>query len=211
MFRQPARFGHVRRSRGFTLIELLTVIAIIAILAAIIFPIFASVRENGRQSTSLSNMHDISVKLAQYQLDNHRYPDVLFGYVYCVEDRHVYTKANYTPVAMDKALAVAEANFAVTQATSDDPKNWFPGLYPEYIKDPHEFMDSNNPVDDLAAITQKNDPQPIFTASGTNFDANVNVLCPSIDLACQTGQSGPTRFLLQPARHTYIDPSTGLV
>ena len=34
------------KSHGFTLIELLVVIAIIAILAAILFPVFAKVREN---------------------------------------------------------------------------------------------------------------------------------------------------------------------
>lgn len=35
---------------GFTLIELLVVIAIIAILAAILFPVFAKVREKARQT-----------------------------------------------------------------------------------------------------------------------------------------------------------------
>ena len=71
-----------RRSiaRAFTLIELLVVIAIIAILTAILLPVFASVREGARQSTSISNMKDIQQKMAQFKLDNHRYPDVLFGY-----------------------------------------------------------------------------------------------------------------------------------
>ena len=36
------------RTQAFTLIELLVVIAIIAILAAILFPVFAKVREKGR-------------------------------------------------------------------------------------------------------------------------------------------------------------------
>jgi prepilin-type N-terminal cleavage/methylation domain-containing protein len=35
------------RGKGFTLIELLVVIAIIAILAAILFPVFAQVRNKG--------------------------------------------------------------------------------------------------------------------------------------------------------------------
>ena len=66
--------------QAFTLIELLVVIAIIAILTAILLPVFASVREGARQSTSISNMKDIQQKMEQFKLDNHRYPDVLFGY-----------------------------------------------------------------------------------------------------------------------------------
>ena len=70
------------RLRGFTLIELLVVIAIIAILTAILLPVFATVRENARASSSIANMHELSTALAQFQLDQHKYPDVLFGYAY---------------------------------------------------------------------------------------------------------------------------------
>ena len=42
------------KALGFTLIELLVVIAIIAILAAILFPVFAKVREKARQTSCLS-------------------------------------------------------------------------------------------------------------------------------------------------------------
>ena len=41
-----------KSSKGFTLIELLVVIAIIAILAAILFPVFAKVREKARQTSA---------------------------------------------------------------------------------------------------------------------------------------------------------------
>ena len=44
------------RSTGFTLIELLVVIAIIGLLAALLFPIFAKVREKARQTTCISNL-----------------------------------------------------------------------------------------------------------------------------------------------------------
>jgi prepilin-type N-terminal cleavage/methylation domain-containing protein/prepilin-type processing-associated H-X9-DG protein len=55
--------------RGFTLIELLVVIAIIAILAAILFPVFAKVREKARQTTCLSNEKQIGLGIIQYVSD----------------------------------------------------------------------------------------------------------------------------------------------
>ena len=52
-------YSHYRKSNGFTLIELLVVIAIIAILAAILFPVFAQVREKARQVSCLSNSKQV--------------------------------------------------------------------------------------------------------------------------------------------------------
>jgi len=58
------------RKRGFTLIELLTVITIIAILAALLFPVFARVREKARQTTCASNQRQLAFALAMYVQDN---------------------------------------------------------------------------------------------------------------------------------------------
>jgi len=55
--------------RGFTLIELLVVIAIIAILAAILFPVFAKVREKARQTSCLSNEKQLALGFLQYSED----------------------------------------------------------------------------------------------------------------------------------------------
>ena len=55
---------------GFTLIELLVVIAIIALLAAILFPVFAQVREKGRQTACCNNQRQISMAIMMYAQDH---------------------------------------------------------------------------------------------------------------------------------------------
>ena len=67
--------SHSGRRRGFTLIELLVVIAIIAVLAAILFPVFAKVREKARQISCLSNMRQIGLATMEYVEDyDEKYP-----------------------------------------------------------------------------------------------------------------------------------------
>jgi prepilin-type N-terminal cleavage/methylation domain-containing protein len=67
-----------RRSDGFTLIELLVVIAIIALLAAILFPVFARVREKGRQAVCLSNLKQLGMGVMMYIQDyDETFPFVL--------------------------------------------------------------------------------------------------------------------------------------
>ena len=65
----------MKKRLGFTLIELLVVIAIIAILAAILFPVFQSVRENARATDCISNEKQIALGVIQYTNDNdEKYP-----------------------------------------------------------------------------------------------------------------------------------------
>lgn len=77
-----------RRSKGsgFTLIELLVVIAIIAILAAIIFPVFKRVQENGRKTVCASNLKQLYTAFKQYAADNDNklpfYPDPQWNWTY---------------------------------------------------------------------------------------------------------------------------------
>ena len=55
--------------RGFTLIELLVVMAIIAILAAILFPVFAAVKESAKKTACLSNLRQIGMATEMYMQD----------------------------------------------------------------------------------------------------------------------------------------------
>lgn len=62
---------HTRKEhRGFTLIEMLVVVGILAVLAAILFPVFAHVRENARASACLSNYHQIGLAVHMYAQDS---------------------------------------------------------------------------------------------------------------------------------------------
>lgn len=56
--------------KGFTLIELLAVITIIGLLAALLFPVFVSARENANRTVCESNLHQIGLALQMYQADH---------------------------------------------------------------------------------------------------------------------------------------------
>ena len=60
----------MRTRKGFTLIELLVVIAIIAILMAILMPAMNRVKEQGRRSTCLSNLKQLTLGWIMYADEN---------------------------------------------------------------------------------------------------------------------------------------------
>lgn len=80
------------KREAFTLIELLVVIAIIAILAAILFPMFASARENARRTACLSNSRQIGMATMMYMQDS----DEVTPSVYVVYATSAYTDVTTT-------------------------------------------------------------------------------------------------------------------
>jgi prepilin-type N-terminal cleavage/methylation domain-containing protein/prepilin-type processing-associated H-X9-DG protein len=93
----------MQKVRAFTLIELLVVIAIIAILAAILFPVFAKVREKARQTTCLSNEKQLGLAFIQYKEDyDEHWPGGIAGNsANCV----VYTIPLESPATVDYSWA----------------------------------------------------------------------------------------------------------
>lgn len=72
----------MKQGNGFTLIELLVVMAIISILASILFPVFSSAREKGRQTVCMSNLRQIGMSVAMKVMDEDGVfppPDQVFG------------------------------------------------------------------------------------------------------------------------------------
>ena len=155
---QPARTTR----RAFTLIELLVVIAIIAILAAILFPVFGAVREQARQSSAMSNLHDVYLGARAFNEDEGYYPSILFGYAEAPDSAkmppfrpYLDGKLGIQSVDSSKLTPMSKArNFFATRA--DTPA--FSGvnhgfLYGEQTKDAGKFQDPDNTVKDELQIT----------------------------------------------------------
>lgn len=61
------------KPKGFTLVEILIVLAIVGILAAILFPVFGSVRANARATACSSNLKQIGLAMLLYAGDHNGY------------------------------------------------------------------------------------------------------------------------------------------
>jgi len=121
--------------RGFTLIELLTVIAIISVLAAILFPLAGTVREQARESDCMTKLHQLWVSSMVYKQDEAEYPATLLGYAeVAAPDPSDNTKNISSGVPMTDA--------GQTPAPADMLINGY--LYREQVKDLNVFRTPNN-------------------------------------------------------------------
>ncbi len=154
-----------RRAQGaFTLIELLVVIAIIAILAAILFPVFGAVREQARQSGTMSNLHTVYVGARLFNEDEGHYPAVLFGYA---ETPDASLGMLNPPRPPQRPSLPGDVNPMINVTSMDQAKEFFSTyigapaeglnrgyLYPEQVKDYITFTTPDNLVKDKRMVTQ---------------------------------------------------------
>jgi prepilin-type N-terminal cleavage/methylation domain-containing protein len=142
--------GFTAKQSGFTLIELLVVIAIIAILAAIIFPVFSSVQENARRSSTMTNMMRIYQATAAFELDNRRYPEFLFGPALDNTGNLAAPAGGGPAVSPNEVAAMLRSNKrlpvanAAVVASKNAKYNYRNSLFPEYINDISVFSCANN-------------------------------------------------------------------
>lgn len=184
---RPAYGSH--SSRAFTLIELLVVIAIIAILAAILFPVFATVRENGRQSSTMSNMHTIYVNAKTFYEDEGHFPSSLFGYVEAPTGNTAPLPPERPAMASDipnNILAMDQVSeyFATNSVNKADttPSTKYMAknrgfLYGEQIKDYRAFLCEDNLVKNKKAVTVAYWPinSPVSLRAGGSLTNRIRV------------------------------------
>ena len=198
--RLPTISPRPRASKAFTLIELLVVIAIIAILAAILFPIAGTVREQARQSSTLSNLHSIYVASKTYYEDEGRFPASLFGYAETKIPGAVLPNPLVAPALPgDLIVPIDEATetFSTNPSAGSSFKTYQRGfLYREQLKDYKTFLCDDNPIKNKQAVTQVYWPvnSPISKSLGGTLANPALVTWSQTDLTQNPKYYGDTDF-----------------
>ena len=170
------------RTSAFTLIELLVVIAIIAILAAILLPVFSAVRENGRQTSTFSNMHTMYVNAKTFYEDEGHFPAALFGYATVStgaaapmppERPAKMTDPAASIIPLDRATEFFFTNFG--QPFQDKNRGF---LYGEQVKDYRAFLSDDNQIKNKSLVTVAYWPvnSPISIAAGGTLANRIPVV-----------------------------------
>jgi len=153
--------------KGFTLIELLVVIAIIAILAAILFPVFAKVREKARQTSCLSNMNQIAKATIQYVQD---YDETYYPHRFnCGADGNSTTGAAAGVCAAYASGAVPSAGLDGSGTGSSGRFYWMYMIQP-YIKSFAVFKCPSNPAGFTSDTNKGQLPIPGTVPGATGLD-----------------------------------------
>jgi prepilin-type N-terminal cleavage/methylation domain-containing protein/prepilin-type processing-associated H-X9-DG protein len=166
------------QTRGFTLIELLVVIAIIAILAAILFPVFAKVREKARQTACASNMKQLGLALVQYVQDYDEFnppgANQYGGACGWAEQIYPYVKSTAVFKCPDEAMSTAVVSYGYNE---NFVKNSYPTVTGPVAQPLSQF---NSPSQTIALFE--------VTGNGSATQANAyditGAICPAYASAC---------------------------
>ncbi len=200
--------SHKIRQSGFTLVELLTVIAIIAILAAILFPVVASVREQARQGSCMSNLHQIYVSAQVYRQDEGAFPRALLGYA--------EQGSPSGPSGCDRSLSMGVAYDPATGCAANADRILYGYLYREQIKDINIFRCPDNVNRALGDVTIAHFPPrppqwPTISGSPRSYvgDSGDITTCPSdaagyIDCYRPSDGTDPASPLIGTPKYFYI-------
>jgi prepilin-type N-terminal cleavage/methylation domain-containing protein/prepilin-type processing-associated H-X9-DG protein len=171
------------KAKGFTLIELLVVIAIIAILAAILFPVFAKVREKARQTSCASNEKQIGLAITQYVQDyDEKYPArvyngdsdtwriAVFPYVKATGVFSCPSNPSGTKKGLDGYPISYGGNYNSAPYFNQD----FGNMYPGKINGTAVFADSKGPGVTLASIDSPAQVIEVLEMTNEGYaDANI--------------------------------------
>jgi prepilin-type processing-associated H-X9-DG protein/prepilin-type N-terminal cleavage/methylation domain-containing protein len=175
---------------AFTLIELLVVIAIIMLLAAILFPVFATAREKGRQASCQSNLKQIGIAVDMYNQD---YDETQMSYEY---GSSLYWPNQLAPYVKDRAVwlcpdfqgslgtSLQSSTYSVNDMVINSINGTPPPLNISKYTRPDQVMMM---ADSLSAAT----PSPAHTAGCSGFTAGfLKMYNPQNEVPNYTGTGG---------------------
>lgn len=133
--RQSTLVQGIQLHMAFALIDLLAVLAIVAVLGALLFPIFARVRERNRQSSCASNLRVLGVAFSQYEHDNDgvlpvSHAQSLTNDVADVNPSHYPNEANGVPCWPQALYPYANTRVPYYCPDDSNPVGVSNGLYP---------------------------------------------------------------------------------
>lgn len=159
----------IESKQGFTLIELLVVISIIFILAAILYPVFQSVREKARQTQCQAHLQQLALALRQYRTDFGYYPPAP---IYNADiNRYIGGFSSLFPDYLtDKRVLVCPDDRQIDGYEKEAQDRGY-SSYNGYVADPATSWDFKADSDEWSTEFHKaDDPATVITGSARYYN-----------------------------------------